>query len=208
MAPSRIRDDGEPSNTDAASGRGRVVAHARRLFLEFGYASVSMQQIADAAELRKATLYHHFRDKNALFAAVVLAEVRRSHDALAEIAERGLDLRSALHAMALAYFEGARTDFLRLVEDYRRHIPESEHAEMHAELLRLVQLFEALFNRAAAQGDAVAIPPRIAGAFFFEMLGALLFRFDEGLGLQLPPDEAAALVTSALLDGILTRGRA
>ena len=48
------------------SSRQRIVETARALFVERDYASVSMQQIADATGLRKASLYHHFKSKEEL----------------------------------------------------------------------------------------------------------------------------------------------
>ena len=53
------------------SSRERIVDTARRLFIESGYLGVSMQQIADITGLRKASLYHHFRSKDSLFADVM-----------------------------------------------------------------------------------------------------------------------------------------
>ena len=58
-------------------GRMRVLREARALFTAEGFAAVSMQQIADAATINKATLYHHFRDKEALFLSVIASEIRR-----------------------------------------------------------------------------------------------------------------------------------
>ena len=54
-----------------SEARNRVLDAARPLFVDYGYKGVSMQQIAAAAGIHKATLYHHFKDKDALFAAVV-----------------------------------------------------------------------------------------------------------------------------------------
>ena len=65
----------EAATTEPAiRGRGRVLREARVLFTAQGYAAVSMQQIADAAAMNKATLYHHFRDKEDLFVAVMAEE--------------------------------------------------------------------------------------------------------------------------------------
>lgn len=188
------------------TGRDRVMAEARRLFMERGYSDVSMQQIADAAELRKATLYHHFRDKNALFTAIVLEEMRRSYDALDAIVARGGGLRSVLEALAVDYLQRRQADLMRLARDYREHVPESEHEEVHAELRRLVELFEQPFSRAGAVGTRLAIPSRLAGAFFFQMLAALMFHFEGGVELGLDPPAAAKLVATTLLDGVLTPG--
>ena len=56
-------DDAIAATEIELRGRARVVQQARELFLAQGYAAVSMQQIADAVGVNKATLYHYFRDK-------------------------------------------------------------------------------------------------------------------------------------------------
>jgi TetR/AcrR family transcriptional regulator len=68
-----------PSADAAASGaralrsqrkRLAILAGARREFLGHGYAATSMDRIARAAEVSKATVYSHFADKEALFRAL------------------------------------------------------------------------------------------------------------------------------------------
>lgn len=51
--------------------REAIVKAATRLFLTNNYRGVSMDKIAQAAPVSKATLYNHFDSKNALLAAVV-----------------------------------------------------------------------------------------------------------------------------------------
>jgi AcrR family transcriptional regulator len=51
--------------------RQRLVAAARRLFTKRGYAGVGTEEIVRAAGVTRGALYHQFRDKNDLFAAVV-----------------------------------------------------------------------------------------------------------------------------------------
>jgi AcrR family transcriptional regulator len=50
--------------------REAVLAAAADLFLRHGYRKASMDEIARGAGLSKPTLYAHFKDKEALFAAV------------------------------------------------------------------------------------------------------------------------------------------
>jgi AcrR family transcriptional regulator len=46
------------------------VAVARRLFAERGYSDVSTEELVRAAGVTRGALYHHFKDKRALFEAV------------------------------------------------------------------------------------------------------------------------------------------
>lgn len=67
--------------------RAHLVAKARALFAERGYAETSTPDVVAAAEVTRGALYHHFEDKKALFRAVVESEA-------AEVAER-IDASSA-----------------------------------------------------------------------------------------------------------------
>jgi TetR/AcrR family transcriptional regulator len=56
--------------------REYIIDAAEKLFFSKGYDNVSMNDIADAVEMNKATLYLYFENKDALYFAIVLRGVR------------------------------------------------------------------------------------------------------------------------------------
>lgn len=69
-APARAAGPGRPKDLGK---RAAILAAARQMFTSQGYEGTSMDQIAGAAGVSKLTVYSHFGDKEALFAAVVRA---------------------------------------------------------------------------------------------------------------------------------------
>ncbi|MCJ9732134.1 TetR/AcrR family transcriptional regulator, partial [Bradyrhizobium sp. PRIMUS42] len=47
-----------------------ILTAARRLFGTQGFAATTMDEIADGARIAKGAVYHHFRNKEAVFEAV------------------------------------------------------------------------------------------------------------------------------------------
>ncbi len=60
-----------PKTPKSASTRRLLLELAARLFIERGYASVGMRDIASAAELSKGAVYGHFRSKGQLLVEVI-----------------------------------------------------------------------------------------------------------------------------------------
>ncbi len=179
---------------------------ARRFFLERGYAEVSMQQIADAVGMTKAALYYHFRDKDDLFAQVVVGEMERQRQSIEREIARGGTLDETIQHIARLYVDQLSPDSLRMMSDFKNHVPESRHQDVHEELDRFVVTLTALFERAAARGEMRNVAPRMAAYLFFHTLIGFVINSvrDPLLSMPADPDEAARMVCSIVLHGIAT----
>ncbi len=69
--------------------RGRLIATARRLFGEKGFAATSTEEILGEAEVSRGALYHHFSTKTDLFQAAFEAVEDELTAKLLEIATAG-----------------------------------------------------------------------------------------------------------------------
>jgi AcrR family transcriptional regulator len=83
--------------------RERLVTHARALFGERGYAAVGTEEIVRAAGVTRGALYHQFRDKEALFEAVVELVEAETTERIAAAAMGAADPQAALHAGGRAF---------------------------------------------------------------------------------------------------------
>src|SRR6058998_3576749 len=88
--------------------RSALIAAARPLFAQRGYAGVGTEEIVRAAGVTRGALYHHFGGKDDLFAAVyeqVEAELVAEIGQVATVASDPLD---ALHRGAAMFLEACR----------------------------------------------------------------------------------------------------
>ena len=86
--------------------RKEIIAAARRLFLETGYQSSSMQTLMERLKIAKGTIYHYFASKEELLEAVVedlIDEDLRKKSALIETPDfKQLDALGKLRALTRA----------------------------------------------------------------------------------------------------------
>lgn len=66
---------GRPPKERAGEVDGRILEAARKVFLERGFDGTSIDEIAQLARAGKPTIYARFRDKRALFSAVVTQHI-------------------------------------------------------------------------------------------------------------------------------------
>jgi AcrR family transcriptional regulator len=99
MAVKRLRE------RQAEATRGELVAAARQLFTERGYAGTSIEDIVDRAGVARGALYHHFSGKDALFAAVYELVQSEVATAVVEAALAEEDPGQAVHTGLSAFLD-------------------------------------------------------------------------------------------------------
>jgi len=95
--------------------RTRIVDAAGELFAKRGYQDTSIEDVLDKSGISRGALYHHFRDKEELFVAVLEAVEARIADATVK-ASRGIaDPVGALLAGCNAWLDVSRDPAIRQI---------------------------------------------------------------------------------------------
>jgi AcrR family transcriptional regulator len=157
----------------------QVVAGAREVFLREGYQGASVDSIARAAGVSKATLYSYFPDKKLLFLEVAKAECLRQSETAMVQAQSGASTRETLTDIADRMTRFFLSDFGQQV--FRICVAESERFpelgrtfyQSGPELARerLVGFLACAMDR----GDLMIEDPELAADQFAELCKADLF---------------------------------
>ncbi len=150
-----------------------ILNSAERLFLERGYAGVSLQDIARSLDMRHASLYYYApAGKEQLYIEMMERLMRRHGEGLTSaIIEAGDDLRTQLHAVALWFASQPPLDLGRMV---RADIP----AISPSEAVRLIDLslntlrmpIAAVIRNGAKKGLLVTEDPDFAAMAFIGLI--------------------------------------
>src|SRR5260370_7317737 len=90
---------------NSAATRTALLRVARKLFTERGYADTATEEVVRRAHVTRGALYHHFRDKQALFKAVLDEEQIKLAASIKAVAAREPDPWRALRAGCHAFLD-------------------------------------------------------------------------------------------------------
>jgi len=195
-----LRSDGESPK------RQLVLDAAAELFIAHGYGAVSMDAIARAAGVSKATLYAHFSSKDRLFATIIREACRQTIVMANILPAGGAEVRPAL-----MMFAGRMLRFL--LEDRALAI----HRVVIAESMRFPELgrafydsgpgeFRRVFSEWLAEQSAagrVSVPdPAMAADQFIGLLRSGLY-LRATLGLERPSEAEINATVTAMVETFL-----
>ncbi len=181
--------------------RQAILDQAAQLFARQGYSATSMNQVADACGLSKATLYHYFRDKYSLLVSIADGHVSRLQFLVEDLAQCPQPARERLEQLIhriVAEYANAQDAHRVLTEDVKFLNPEDQ-----ARVLAKERLVVAAFARAVSD-----LRPELDSAALAKPLTMLLFGMINWMFTWLKPDGAlthdamAPIVSDLFFGGI------
>jgi len=191
--------------------RNDIIEAAERFFFSKKYDNVSMDDIAEATELNKATLYLYFKNKDSLYATVVLRGARILNNMVMSGVEESRTGVNKLWAIWYAYFDFAKQypEYLRLYNFFFSGRFDVENTMdlgkvIHAHFVQGLMDLGELAN--LAYGEQVRELMELKVAMFTAVKCAIASGIEEGgFRSDIDPTEAAALFM-LLMEGIPKMG--
>ena len=112
----------------------RILARAAELFARKGFSAATMNDVAAASDVSKATLYHYYRDKRSLLAQIALAHVQRLEALVREVKSQRRSPADELRALIehfMAAYANAQDEHRVLTEDVK-FLGDDERNEVEA----------------------------------------------------------------------------
>lgn len=82
-----------------------IIEHASLLFVRHGFSGVTMEKIAQYANVSKVTLYKYFKDKQALYEHLVLQQMEREEEVIKDIVTDLIPYVDKVHQMIRYHVE-------------------------------------------------------------------------------------------------------
>lgn len=172
--------------------RQAIMQAATHLFLTHNYRSVSMDKIAQAAPVSKATLYNYFSSKNELLVAVVSELSTALLQTITQTLSDADDIEQTLKKTAASVVEFLYSSeglaIYRLVISESHEFPELGQMVSDNGVTPLISQLNAYLQQLNNSGHVSISDTRSMADVFFSLLkGELHFRCL--LGVQPPPNE-------------------
>jgi len=144
-----------PRPAKAERTRAAILAAAERLFAKGGYAATRLEDVADAVGLKRAALFYHFRDKQALYDAVIEEAFQELVARLEAALSAGGPIGPRVEAAVEVWVDAiqARPALARLVLRHAADAEERPPAPLFPAAERLLRIAWALFEEGRRSGE-------------------------------------------------------
>ncbi|MFJ5716900.1 TetR/AcrR family transcriptional regulator [Neobacillus sp. NPDC093127] len=101
-----------------------IIYTSQKLFMTYGYRSVTTRQIAEACDVTQPALYYHFPNKQMIYIEVVRSIMDRTRAALHHINEHQISFRDRLFQISMYMLTNHQEDLSQMFHDIEHEMNE------------------------------------------------------------------------------------
>jgi len=192
----------------AVNQEQRILEVAKELFTQRGFSNVAVRDICKAADVTPPTLYYYFKNKEALFDAVVRKSVSMTEfiSKLADACEKATESKSQVQAFTRSYLTNFPKDRLN-VGLYVRHSTEELDSigrkTLAADLAKILSILTTIIQKGITSGEFRETDPRMAAECLLGMMNRFVFQ-QIHFGRNYKASEAASYLSGFFLRAMKT----
>lgn len=155
----------------------RILAAAAELFVARSYADVTVDQVAEAADVTKGAVYHHFSSKQGLYLAMLHADLAAKGALHRRAAATQGDCAARLRALTAAFLglPSTQQQLIRLVRRDANIFPPGVRARLiDAYQAALPEHVEAIVRDGIRDGELIPADPRLLAWQYIALFEVLL----------------------------------
>ena len=193
----------EAENGDTAERVLQILSTSARLFATSGYDGTSMRDIADACGISKSLLYHHFADKDEIFARIALGSTRELYHFVRDRLPDGAAPSERIRAFMAAtgeYFQRYRWAWIASTGAFWNDPQQRRQKERLMWRDRYEGLIRALIQEAIDAGEIRPVDVPLAGRLVLSALNWMHRWYKPEKGLAAP--EIAEAYFDMILNGL------
>lgn len=181
--------------------REHIIEQAAVLFARNGFSGTSMNEVAEACGLSKASLYHYVSDKYQLLVYICEGHIERLRALVREVAQMEQEPEEKLRLMVQRFVEeyaDAQNEHRVLTEDVKFLLPQDQKRILDGEREVVAAMAQAM----------IGVRPELEASRMAKPLTMLLFGMINWMFMWLKPDgdltheKMAVVVTEMLFGGI------
>lgn len=199
------RKPGRPKGTGSIQTMQHILRTAAQQFMEQGFEKVSLEGVAQACGITKASVYYYFNNKGILFTECLLFVLKIAHDQTAKIINGDGTLQERLQQVAIGHMRNTHVEFETMMREASPSLSEEQIQKIRESELALHLLMADVFQKAMDKGEIVASDPLLLAHVFTAML--TVKNRSEIINKEKPVVQAAAEIIEILWKGLSSRSK-
>lgn len=183
-----------------------ILKAASRLFLNNGYKEASIDDVAKACGVTKATVYYYYATKAELFTETMIQMMKRIRRRISSILEEKTPLRDRFFKITVAHLTATlNIDLEGMMRGTKNALTEGQLRQMREAEEQMYQSIEKVLSDAAACGEISDVNPSFAAHAYVSLLKVGNYRDANNTPIFPSIQETAEHIVNFFWNGLFPR---
>lgn len=199
------RKPGRPKGTGSIQTMQQILRTAAYLFMEQGFEKVSLDGVAQACGVTKASVYYYFNNKSILFTECLQFVLKMAYDQTAKLVQGPGTLKERMLNVAERHMNNAHVEFETMMREASSGLSEEQVTSIRASENAIHELIASIFQIAMDEGEIMRGDSLLLAHVFTAML--TVRNRKEIINSEKTVEQAAAEIVELLWTGLVPRSK-